>query len=95
MNMKNEEQWVNQVLASADQIDQQIPSPFLYQKIKHRIVQQERAASNKKITLKWSVAFIVLLGLNTAVLFASAKKDRNRHQLKTNIELNNQTIYTY
>ncbi|MEY2800133.1 MAG: hypothetical protein RI934_1121 [Bacteroidota bacterium] len=95
MNMKNEEQWVNQVLASADQIDQQIPNPFLYQKIKHRIVQQERAASNKKITLKWSVAFILLVGLNTVVLFANANKFKSQHQTKTNIELNNQTVYSY
>lgn len=95
MNMKNEEQWVNQVLASADQIDQLTPNPFLFQKIKHRLVQKEMAASNNKTALKWSVVFILLVGLNTVVLFANANKLKSHHQLKTNIELNNQTVYSY
>lgn len=93
--MKNKEQWVNQILASADQIDQLTPNPFLFQKIKRRLVQKEIAASNNKTALKWSVAFILLVGLNTAVLFANTNKHKSYHQSKTNIELNNQTIYSY
>jgi intracellular septation protein A len=94
--MKNKEQWIANVLDSANQIAENKPSPFLFQKIKHKIdlqVQLPRPANNQ-FTYKWAFAFIAIIALNTFALYLNSNQSARQKTINA-IELNNQTVYNY
>jgi hypothetical protein len=94
--MKNKEQWIANVLESANQIAESKPSPFLFQKIKNKIelqAQLPRSATNQ-FNYKWAFAFVAIIALNTFALYVNMHKS-NRLKTINSIELNNQTIYNY
>ncbi len=94
--MKNKEQWIANVLDSANQIAESKPSPFLFQKIKNKIELQAHlpnTASNQ-FTYKWAFAFVAIIALNTFALYVNSNKSARQKIINT-IELNNQTVYNY
>ena len=94
--MKNKEQWIANVLESANQTSESKPSPFLFQKIKNKIelqAQLPRPATNQ-FNYKWAFAFVAIIALNTFALYVNMHKS-NRLKTINSIELNNQTIYNY
>ena len=94
--MKNKDQWIANVLESANQIAESKPSPFLFQKIKNKIelqAQLPKPATNQ-FNYKWAFAFVAIIALNTFALYVNMHKS-NRLKTINSIELNNQTIYNY
>jgi hypothetical protein len=94
--MKNKEQWIANVLDSANQIAKNKPSPFLFQKIKHKIDLQAQLTrpANNQFNYKWAFAFIAIIALNTFALYLNSNKSARQKTINA-IELNNQTVYNY
>ena len=94
--MKNKEQWIANVLDSANQIAENKPSPFLFQKIKHKIDLQAQLTrpANNQFNNKWAFAFIAIIALNTFALYLNSNKSARQKTINA-IELNNQTVYNY
>ena len=94
--MKNKEQWIANVLDSANQIAESKPNPFLFQKIKNKIELQAqlRAPTNNQFNYKWAFAFVAIIALNTFALYLNSNKSARQKAINS-IELNNQTVYNY
>ena len=94
--MNNKEQWIANVLDSANQIAESKPNPFLFQKIKNKIELQAqlRAPANNQFNYKWAFAFVAIIALNTFALYLNSNKSARQKTINT-IELNNQTVYNY
>ena len=94
--MKNKEQWIANVLDSANQIAERKPSPFLFQKIKNKIDLQAQLPrpANNQFNYKWAFAFVEIIALNTLALYLNSNKSARQKAINS-IELNNQTVYNY
>ena len=94
--MKNKEQWIANVLNSANQIAERKPSPFLFQKIKNKIDLQAQLPrpANNQFNYKWAFAFVAIIALNTFALYLNSNKSARQKAINS-IELNNQTVYNY
>jgi hypothetical protein len=94
--MKNKEQWIANVFDSANKIAENKPSPFLFQKIKHKIELQAQLPrpANNQFNYKWAFAFIAIIALNTFALYLNSNQSARQKTINA-IELNNQTVYNY
>jgi hypothetical protein len=84
------------VFDSANKIAENKPSPFLFQKIKHKIELQAQLPrpANNQFNYKWAFAFIAIIALNTFALYLNSNKSARQKTINA-IELNNQTVYNY
>jgi anti-sigma-K factor RskA len=94
--MNNKEQWIANVLDSANKIAENKPSPFLFQKIKHKIDLQAQLTrpANNQFNYKWAFAFVAIIALNTFALYLNSNKSARQKTINS-IELNTQTVYNY
>lgn len=73
-NKQNSEQaWVEQALRSLEGRPRAVPSPWLYQQVRHRLETQRASARDEAPTQSWvlaRVAFVVVLVAANLVTFA-------------------------
>lgn len=95
----NQEHWIEQVMRSADAIEEVEVSPLLYKKIKQQIHNKPSGFMNLSSNFKWVAAALFFLAIDATVFIYSAthQSARLEDRVVSSIsnDFNTSTTYSY
>lgn len=98
---QDKEQWINEVMGSAEGLQRPAGNPFLYEKIKYKMERRSEVAptAGKKMAWGWAMALVVLLAVNgVSIVNKISHEKRAQETAAINSlvpEMSTQTIYSY
>jgi hypothetical protein len=98
---QDKEQWINEVMSSADGLQRPAGNPFLYEKIKYKMERGSAAAptAGKKMAWGWAMALLALLAVNGVSIvnkISHEKRAQEAAAISSLVpEISTQTIYSY
>jgi hypothetical protein len=95
----NQEHWIEQVMRSAEAIEEVNVSPLLYKKIKEQIHNKPSGFMYLRSQLKWVAAALFFLAIDATVFMYSAKHQSARLEDRVvssiSNDFNTSTSYSY